>query len=86
MKDHCAALYQLISPSTVVCDLASRGLQPRLEHLYQEWWSSDPLISPNRLSHFILKIKQSLAQHFLVDFTVRRCLLLIKLVPCGIHT
>ena len=63
-------LYQLVAPG-VVCDSASRGLQPRLRHFYSEWWSNSPLISPHRLSNFVLKIKQSLIQNFLVNFTVR---------------
>ena len=57
-----------------VCYLASRGLQPRLRHVYSEWWSDSPLIPPNRLSKFVLKLKQGLLQYFLVDFTVRSSL------------
>ena len=79
VNDRCAVLYQLITPE-VACDLTSRGLRSRLS---LEWWSNNPLISPNRLSNFVLKLRQSLVQYFMVDFTVRISLLLH--VPCGVN-
>ena len=85
-------LYQLITPSDVACDLASRGLQPRQvsRRLYLDWWSNSPLVTPNRLLHFLFKVKQSLLENFSVNFMVRDytsvlCLIVILGVPCGVY-
>ena len=66
MNDECAVLYQFLVPG-VTCDLTSRGL--RYSHL--KWWSDGNQISPIQLSDFVLGIKQSLKDHFSVDFVVR---------------
>ena len=83
-EDQCAVLYQLITPS-VACDLASRGLQPHFNRrLYSEWWSNSPLVTPNRLSHFIFKIKQGLVQNFSVYFMVRRIVIWLHAKVCSV--
>ena len=70
IRDQCAVLYQFTTPRAV-CDVASRGLRASLQHYNSKWWSNNQLISPARLSNFVLKTKQSLMEHFSVEFTVR---------------
>ena len=83
-EDQCAVLYQLITPS-IACDLSSRGLQPHFNRrLYSEWWSNSPLVTPNRLSHFIFKIKQGLVQNFSVYFMVRRIIIWLHAKVCSV--